>query len=105
MLALVDQPGKISELHSGNFETVGESHCGATMYRLHIDVPCGTDQKEAIASAQQILADIQKFLAFTSLQGREIGVRLGCDEDRQKSNYLDLNENGHCSNKKTKITL
>jgi hypothetical protein len=75
------------------------------MYRLHIDVPCGTDQKEAIASAQQILADIQKFLAFTSLQGREIGVRLGEDTDRSKKDYLRINENGHAANGKQKVVL
>jgi hypothetical protein len=34
-----------------------------------------------------------------------INYRLGHDDDRQKSNYLDKNENGHVSNKKSKILL
>jgi hypothetical protein len=34
----------------------------------------------------------------------EVYYRLGHDDDRQKSNYLDKNENGHCSNKKLKLT-
>lgn len=75
------------------------------MYRLHIDVPCGTDQAEAIASAKQMLSDIQKFLAFTSLQGREIGARLGNDTDQGKKDYLRINENNHAANGKQKIIL
>ena len=35
----------------------------------------------------------------------EFNYRLGHDEDRQKSNYMDKNENGHVSNKKTKIHI
>lgn len=75
------------------------------MYRLHLDVPCGTDQEAAIAKAKEILQQFQMNMPVEHLVGVEIGVRLGSDEDRQKSNYLDINENGHCSNKKTKITL
>ena len=32
-------------------------------------------------------------------------IDLGHDEDRQKSNYLDKNENGHVTNKKSRISL
>jgi len=35
----------------------------------------------------------------------QINYRLGHDEDRQKSNYLDKNENGHVTNKKSRISL
>jgi hypothetical protein len=33
----------------------------------------------------------------------QVNYRLGHDEDRQKSNYLLKNENGHVSNKKCHI--
>jgi hypothetical protein len=35
----------------------------------------------------------------------DINFRLGNDEDRQKSNYLIKNENGHVANKKSRIHL
>jgi hypothetical protein len=34
-----------------------------------------------------------------------INYRLGNDQDRQKSNYLIKNQNGHVANKKLKINL
>ena len=34
-----------------------------------------------------------------------INFRLGHDDDRQKSNYLIKNENGHVANKKSRIHL
>lgn len=75
------------------------------MYRLHIDIPCGVNQAEAIALAKDTIQQFQQYFQSGPLQGIEVGIRLGSDEDRQKSNYLDLNENGHCSNKKTKVVL
>ena len=39
-------------------------------------------------------------LALDRFDIKEINCRLGNDGDRQKSNYLDVNENGHTSNKK-----
>jgi len=83
------------------------------MYRLHIDIPMGTSEEEAIAAAKQLMewhfVDVD---AKEKIQRLSVGVdlstinyRLGHDEDRQKSNYLDINENGHASNKKIRIDL
>ena len=73
-------------------------------YRLHIDIPLGTDEKKAKKIARNF---VQSHLDFTNTSNdgvKEVNYRLGYDEDRQKSNYLDINENGHCSNKKLRIT-
>ncbi len=35
----------------------------------------------------------------------DINYRLGNDNDRQKSNYMIRNENGHIANKKSRINL
>jgi len=35
----------------------------------------------------------------------DINYRLGNDQDRQKSNYMIRNENGHIANKKSRINL
>lgn len=81
------------------------------MYRLHIDIPIDTDEK----TAKDIAYSILQWSFFdnknqTKIRLKEYGIeqvnyRLGNDEDRQKSNYFDKNENGHCSNKKTKISI
>ena len=78
-------------------------------YRLHIDIPLGQDEEEAVKIAQTILQHTFNENNNTSAKWRTVGVgevnyRLGYDEDRQKSNYLDKNENGHVSNKKNKIS-
>ena len=36
---------------------------------------------------------------------KQLNYRLGHDEDRQRSNYLDKNKNDHVSNKKTRVSL
>tara|TARA_Y100001938_G_C8021932_1_gene395782 strand:- start:61 stop:318 length:258 start_codon:yes stop_codon:yes gene_type:complete len=79
-------------------------------YRMHIDIPLGHDEEEAIKAAKQIahwhLSDVDAQLKIKNLSNgkvQKINYRLGHDEDRQKSNYLDKNENGHVSNKKTQI--
>tara|TARA_R100001015_G_C4595046_1_gene150291 strand:+ start:884 stop:1138 length:255 start_codon:yes stop_codon:yes gene_type:complete len=78
-------------------------------YRLHVDIPLGTDEKTAAFKANLL---IQEFLGTHEMNikhldekynVRQFNYRLGHDEDRQKSNYLDVNENGHASNKKTRI--
>ena len=48
--------------------------------------------------------DIEKILC-ENYQGLEINYRVGNDTDRQKSNYLMINENGHVANKKNVINL
>jgi len=78
-------------------------------YRLHVDIPLGTDEKTAQFKANLL---VQDFLGTHEVNikhldekynVKQFNYRLGHDEDRQKSNYLDVNENGHASNKKTRI--
>ncbi len=78
-------------------------------YRLHIDIPLGHDEEKAINKSKLL---IQEFTSshrddLTFLNEKygieQINYRLGHDEDRQRSNYLDKNENGHVSNKKFKV--
>ena len=69
------------------------------MFRLHIDIPLPYTEEEAAKMAKAIIATLDP----NTLDVYCINYRLGHDEDRQKSNYLDKNENGHVSNKKGKI--
>ena len=69
------------------------------MFRLHIDIPLPYTEEEAAKMAKSIIATLDP----NKLDVYCINYRLGHDEDRQKSNYLDKNENGHVSNKKCKI--
>tara|TARA_Y100000004_G_scaffold129851_1_gene146439 strand:+ start:3128 stop:3349 length:222 start_codon:yes stop_codon:yes gene_type:complete len=73
------------------------------MYRLHIDIPLENDEEEAIRKAESFVSLLM--MVKESIPSKQFNYRLGHDEDRQKSNYLDKNENGHVSNKKTKISL
>jgi len=79
-------------------------------YRLHIDVPLGTDEEKAINTANLIIQwcfhdDRHQVMKMGIHSIEQVNYRLGHDEDRQKSNYLDKNENGHVSNKKMKIHI
>jgi hypothetical protein len=74
------------------------------MYRLHIDIPASENQQAALQLTQNIMRDIERVLR-ENYQGLEINFRLGNDQDRQKSNYLQMNENGHVNNKKTRIQI
>ena len=80
-----------------------------TQYRLHIDIPLGMNEDTAKYKSKLL---VQEFLnshhdSLGHLNEKydidQFNYRLGHDEDRQKSNYLDVNENGHVSNKKCKI--
>ena len=51
---------------------------------------------EFLSQNEQVLVD----MGFTG-----INYRLGHDDDRQKSNYMIKNENGHVANKKSRIHL
>ena len=84
------------------------------MYRLHVDIPLGHNEEITKQVAEQIVqwvfrdGDSQERiqrLALGKFDIKEINCRLGNDEDRQKSNYLDVNENGHTSNKKIRIRI
>jgi len=69
------------------------------MFRLHIDIPLPHTEEEAVKMSKDIIATLNS----NKLEVDCINYRLGHDDDRQKSNYLDKNENGHVSNKKSKI--
>lgn len=75
------------------------------MYRLHIDIPIGRNQEEAIAVSKLIIHQASSQLASTHAIGLTMNYRLGNDEDRQKSNYLDIDSKGHCSNKKSSLKI
>lgn len=77
-------------------------------YRLHIDIPLGHDEEKAIEITQQMISTIATHVRTRSQITPEIGgmnYRLGHDDDRQKSNYLNKDENGHVNNKKIRLTF
>ena len=81
-------------------------------YRLHIDIPLGNDEETAIENANRLMhwtfSDVdskERILRLTNDDINQINYRLGHDDDRQKSNYLQKNENGHVSNKKIRIEI
>ena len=78
------------------------------MFRLHIDIPIPASEEEAIDSSKRIMELFHYMIrskSFGNFDIEQIYYRLGHDVDRQKSNYLDKNDNGHVSNKKSKIVL
>ena len=78
------------------------------MFRLHIDIPLPQAEEEAIANSKKIMEVLHYMVRsqpFGIIEIEQVNYRLGHDEDRQKSNYLDKNDNGHVSNKKSKIVL
>jgi hypothetical protein len=66
-------------------------------------------EEEAVIASQQILGILAEeetdALILNAIGVEEINFRLGHDDDRQKSNYLMKNENGHVNNKKSKIVV
>jgi hypothetical protein len=81
------------------------------MYRLHIDIPLGSDEENAIKQAKELMhwhfsdSDAQEKLKTIMGGVEQVNYRLGHDEDRQKSNYLNKTESGHVTNKKTRLTF
>ena len=78
-------------------------------YRLHIDIPLGGDEDAATKKAKALMdwwatSDAAK-ADLTNIGISEVNYRVGHDEDRQRSNYLLKNENGHVNNKKCRVTL
>ena len=70
------------------------------MFRLLIDVPISNDKDDSI----KITGEIVNFLKEMKIDGVNlVQYKLSDDSDRANKNYLDINENGHCSNKKFKI--
>ena len=80
------------------------------MFRLFIDIPISAintehavEQAQALVNKMILGDDMQKH--FKSVNIEQINYRLGHDEDRQKSNYFMIDDRGHCSTKKTKVTI
>lgn len=78
------------------------------MYRLHIDITLGENEENAIESASRIISSVGVHVKNRSREDISItgmNYRLGHDDDRQKSNYLMKNEEGHVNNKKCRVTF
>ena len=76
------------------------------MFRLHMDFPLTTDENSSINTCNQFTAFFDKHKKELIGMGiTDINFRLGNDHDRQKSNYMIRNENGHIANKKSRINL
>lgn len=76
-------------------------------YRFHIDIPFdpSDSEEECVRKSQKVVSFLETMTKIENLKIDKINYRLGHDEDRQKSNYLDKNENGHVSNKKFSIVF
>tara|TARA_R110002167_G_scaffold26652_3_gene91672 strand:- start:35 stop:304 length:270 start_codon:yes stop_codon:yes gene_type:complete len=81
-------------------------------YRMHIDIPLGMDQEKAIRLANEFISTLGSaqnemglFCGGHGLDPIQINYRLGHDDDRQKSNYLNMDAEGHVNNKKTRLTF
>jgi len=69
-------------------------------FRLHIDIPL-TDN---LTDSETISKKVIEFLTSLNVEGVNVlQYKLSNDSDRANKNYLDINENGHASNKKCKI--
>lgn len=76
------------------------------MYRMFIDFPISINEEESILVAKNFLQIMEQNSDFFARHGIvKIGYRLGNDEDRQKSNYLDKNLNGHVSSRKLALDI
>ncbi len=76
------------------------------MYRLFIDIPLPLTQEDAISTGRMIVQMIeQQNAALRSMNVEQVNYRLGHDEDRQNRNYFAINDMGHASTKKSKISL
>ena len=70
------------------------------MHRLHIDIPLNKDLELSVDLSKKIV----DFLSTLNIEGVDlVQYRLSNDTDRGNKNYLDINENGHASNKKMQI--
>jgi len=75
-------------------------------FRLHIDIPMHFEEESAIKDTERVVGMLNDhFNELRKMGVSTVNYRLGHDDDRQKSNYLDKNENGHVSNKKSVIPL
>lgn len=77
------------------------------MYRLHIDIPLPLSEEAAAALSRAV---VEAFVRESSALLRdaevaEVNYRLGHDDDRQRSNYLEKTPSGHVVNRKSRIPL
>ena len=76
------------------------------MFRLHMDFPLATPETDSINTCNTFVQFLEEHKEELIRMGiTDINFRLGNDQDRQKSNYLIRNENGHIANKKSRINL
>ena len=76
------------------------------MFRLHMDFPLTSSETDSLAATNKFVQFLSENKNLLIAMGfTDINFRLGNDEDRQKSNYLIKNENGHVANKKSRIHL
>jgi len=83
-------------------------------FRLHIDIPLGYDEGIASETSEILMKRLEtlindeynqteQFNGIPSFQ--KVQYRLGHDEDRQNSNYLRKNDQGHVTKKKCVIVF
>ena len=80
------------------------------MYRLFIDYPISaSSNEEAVSISSKI---IEHLIGSDAANGhtkdlgiKQVNYRLGHDEDRQNRNYFIIDEAGHASTKKIRISL
>jgi hypothetical protein len=71
-----------------------------------MDFPLTTDENGSIANVSSLISFLESHKQELIDMGfGDINYRLGNDDDRQKSNYMIKNENGHVANKKSRIHL
>lgn len=76
------------------------------MYRFYIDIPLSGKSEEEAKKISEVVLELINNPDVLRENGIEVvNYRLGHDDDRQRSNYFIKNENGHVSNKKSKICL
>jgi hypothetical protein len=74
-----------------------------SQFRLHIDIPVGGNEADALVRAKQIIEMLSNKETMQGIGVEQMNYRVGHDEDRQKSNYLIKTESGHVNNKKSRI--
>jgi len=71
-----------------------------------MDFPLTTPEAESLNTCNRFVEFLQQHKDVLIDMGfADINFRLGHDQDRQKSNYMIKNENGHVANKKSRINL
>jgi hypothetical protein len=78
-------------------------------FRLHIDIPLPMSEDDALRATEDVIGILRaNSTLLEGLRSRgvsQINYRLGHDEDRQRSNYLDKTPSGHVTTKKCRIPL